>query len=82
MVRVRDQAGIAAWAVAWAVEWEAVRDVVSAEGLAEGSVEGLARDPDVAPGEAEAADSAGVKARRLSSNHLIDRAGGGRIPCE
>ena len=82
MVRVRDQAGIMAWAVAW----EAVRDVVSAEGLAEGlaegSVEGLARDPDVAPGEAEAADSAGVKASRLLSNHLIDRAGSGRILCE
>ena len=63
-----------------------VRGVVSAEDLVEdpaaGSVEGLAGDPDVAPGEAEAADSAGVKTSRLSSNHLIDRAGGGRILCE
>lgn len=60
MVRVRDQAGV----VAWAVALEAVRGAGLGEGSVEDLVEGLAGDLDVALGEAEAADSAGVKAKQ------------------
>ena len=56
LVRVRDQAGGAAWAVV------SVAELVKGQG--EGLAEVLAGDPDVALGEAEAADSAGVKAKQ------------------